>query len=82
MWVQLSTRAISSTSNLRSRLIKFRYGTRNDQQTGQVTTTQTQSNHSPVTPGEAIWDFQIPQRWKRKELEPEEIAVINNGGPL
>lgn len=78
----LITRSISCTTTLRSRLIKFRYGVRNDHQSGQVTTTQSASKPSQMHQGETIWDFQIPQRWKRKQIDEEEMAVINNGGPL
>lgn len=82
MWNQLTTRSISCTPKLRSRLIKFRHGIRNDHQTGQVTTSQSSQSSTNVQSEEPIWDFQIPQRWKRKQLDDEEIAVINNGGPL
>lgn len=79
MWNQC-VRSLYCSPNLRSRLIKFRYGGRADQ-TGQVTT-QTKTNVTHIAPEEAIWDFQIPQKWKRKRLDEDEIAVINNGGPL
>lgn len=82
MWNNLTIRSISCTSKLRSRLIKFRYGIRNDHQTGQVTTPQSPPSPIQMPPGEAIWDFQIPQKWRRKQLDDNEIAVINNGGPL
>lgn len=81
MWNQISTRTISHSPHLRSRLIKFRYGIRNDHQTGQVTSTGP-SITKQRSSQEAIWDFQIPQRWRRKPLDEQEIAVINNGGPL
>lgn len=81
MWSQLTTRSISFTSKLRSRLIKFRHGIRNDHQSGQVTTTAT-SKPTQASSEEAVWDFQIPQRWRRKPLDEQEIAIINNGGPL
>ncbi|XP_076260025.1 uncharacterized protein LOC143196249 [Rhynchophorus ferrugineus] len=79
------SRNFSLTSKLGHRLIKFRYGAhRNDanstgSQTGQSSSkVGTQSQAST----EAIWDFQLPPRWRRAPLSEEECAVINNGGPL
>lgn len=82
MWNQFISRSISNSPKLRSRLIKFRYGIRNDSQTSQVITGGSPSNPKQTSSEEAIWDFQIPGRWRRKPLDEEEIAVINNGGPL
>lgn len=74
---------LSITPKLRARLIKFRYGPSRDQQTSSATTASasTAGSYQPQ-PGEPLWDFQIPPRWKRRPLNEEEIAVINNGGPL
>lgn len=82
MLSQLATRSISFTPKLRLRLIKFRHGVRNDHQSGQVNTTATSSQPIQASSQEAVWDFQIPQRWRRKPLDEQEIAIINNGGPL
>ncbi|KAL1513872.1 hypothetical protein ABEB36_003213 [Hypothenemus hampei] len=82
----IGLRYISQTAKLGHRLIKFRYGPQRDQQ-------QTAGGqHSSAADGkpkigqqasqEAIWDFQIPVRWRRAPLTEEECAVINNGGPL
>ncbi|XP_018574537.1 uncharacterized protein LOC108913467 [Anoplophora glabripennis] len=79
------TRMLSLTPKLRARLIKFRYGPARDQQTSSAATPASAGSiqhHQNQQPGEALWDFQIPSRWKRRPLTEEEIAVINNGGPL
>lgn len=81
---QISQRSISCTPKLRARLIKFRYGVRNEQHSAaaQHSGSQTGKSGKTTQPGESIWDFQIPARWRRKPLDEQEIAVINNGGPL
>ncbi|VEN55540.1 unnamed protein product [Callosobruchus maculatus] len=80
----ITTRSISRSPQLRSRLIKFRYGPARDQQTSsaQHSGGGDQKKGALVAPGEPIYDFQIPPRWRRKPLSEEEIAVINNGGPV
>ncbi|VEN56089.1 unnamed protein product [Callosobruchus maculatus] len=80
----ITTRSISRSPQLRSRLIKFRYGPARDQQTSsaQHSGGGDQKKGALAAPGEPIYDFQIPPRWRRKPLSEEEIAVINNGGPV
>lgn len=85
MLSQISYRSISCTPKLRSRLIKFRHGVRTAQagtQEHRSTAGDQQTQLGQPQSGEPIWDFQIPARWRRKPLDEEEIAVINNGGPL
>lgn len=77
-----TTRMLSLTSRLRARLIKFRHGPARDQQTSSVTAPASTTGSHQQQPGEPLWDFQIPPRWKRRPLSEDEIAVINNGGPL
>ncbi|KAJ8984188.1 hypothetical protein NQ317_011097 [Molorchus minor] len=80
MIYSISTRMLSITPKLRSRLIKFRYGPSRGQQSSSVPHVATQQTpSSKPQPGEAIWDFQIPPRWRRKPLDENEINVINNG---
>lgn len=80
----ITTRSISFAPKLRARLIKFRYGAARDQPSSAAQQhTSTEAGKSvPSRPGEAIYDFEVPAKWKRKPLSEEEIAVINNGGPL
>ncbi|XP_023017442.2 uncharacterized protein isoform X1 [Leptinotarsa decemlineata] len=79
----ITTRSISCSPRLRSRLIKFRYGSSRDQQTASSTAQpKGEVPKSGIKHEEAIWDFQIAPRYRRKPLDEEEIAVINNGGPL
>ncbi|XP_030759443.1 uncharacterized protein LOC115884876 [Sitophilus oryzae] len=80
------SRNLSLTSKLGHRLIKFRYGPHRNVPSGSGTqSAQSSAKAGSKTQGssaEAIWDFQIPARWRRAPLSEEECAVINNGGPL
>lgn len=68
---------------MRTAAIKFRYGPSRDQhQTNQSSGQQQTATGGKSVSNEPIYDFQIPQRWRRRPLSEEEIAVINNGGPL
>lgn len=61
-------------------MIKFRYGISR----GPPQTTPSESSHAAASinqPGQVIYDFQIPTRWRRKPLSEEEIEYINRGGP-
>lgn len=80
MLSQVSRRSISYTPTLQNRLIKFRYGASKNQV---IPTTASKPNQtSQQAQGAAIWDFELPIRFKRRNLDEQEIAVINNGGPL
>nr|XP_008195193.1 PREDICTED: 28S ribosomal protein S36, mitochondrial [Tribolium castaneum] len=63
--------------------IRFRYGASRDHKTATSgpTGAPLASPGAMPQPGEAIYDFQIPQRWRRRPLSEEEIAYINRGGP-
>ncbi|KAG5886804.1 hypothetical protein JTB14_031447 [Gonioctena quinquepunctata] len=59
----ITTRFISCTPRLRSRLIKFRYGSsRGQQSSSSLGQPQGEAPKSTKSQGEAIWDFQIPPR--------------------
>lgn len=77
-------RAISLTTKLRHPSIKFRYGPAREQS---QKSSEPQSAASGSSKGaqaaqqEAIYDFQLPPRFRRRLLSEEEIAYINRGGP-
>lgn len=63
-------------------MIKFRYGLSRDHNNPAATTSAGSSQQASINqPGQVIYDFQIPARWKRKPLSEEEIEYINRGGP-
>lgn len=65
-------------------LIRFRYGASRDSKPATVSTTAQSVSKKPSSTsqsGEPIYDFQIPQRWRRRPISEEEIAFINRGGP-
>lgn len=63
-------------------MIKFRYGLSRDHNNPAATTSAGNSQQASINqPGQVIYDFQIPARWKRKPLSEEEIEYINRGGP-
>ncbi|KAJ8930611.1 hypothetical protein NQ314_016524 [Rhamnusium bicolor] len=76
-----TTRMLSVTPKVRTKLIKFRYGSSRGQQASHAQEFPGKQvlASSSVQSGEAIWDFQIPPRWRRRPLDEDEIAVINNG---
>lgn len=67
----------------RTPAIRFRYGASRDQKaaTSATNVSSSQPGGSKSQPGEPIYDFQIPQRWRRRPMSEEEIAYINRGGP-
>lgn len=77
-------RTFSVGSKLRMPSIRFRYGASRDQKPAAAPArTAAAAAPSPadaVAPG-VIYDFQIPQRWRRRPISDEEIAYINRGGP-
>ncbi|CAH1117217.1 unnamed protein product [Phaedon cochleariae] len=79
---QITLRSLSFTPKLRARLIKFRYGSSRSQPNSTPKSQEGATQIKQAQSTEPIWDFQIPQRFKRKPLDDQEIAVINNGGPL
>ncbi|CAG9860334.1 unnamed protein product [Phyllotreta striolata] len=80
MTFRVSRRLFSHSTTLQNRLIKFRYGASKHQQSSPSTPSQTAQQQQAQ--GAAIWDFELPARFKRRYLDEQEIAVINNGGPL
>ncbi|KAK9891041.1 hypothetical protein WA026_013369 [Henosepilachna vigintioctopunctata] len=77
----MPSRTISLCSKLRTPLIKFRYGLSRDHKPPAVSTAAANPKNTNVESGEAIYDFQIPARWRRKPLSEEECDYINRGGP-
>jgi len=75
-----------SSPKLRIPLIKFRYGGSRGQHQKPAPSkgggaSPTSQNHTrPKSSGEAVPDFQLPLRFKRKPLTEEEIEHINRGG--
>lgn len=75
----MSFRTISLCNQLRTPMIKFRYGHNIPQVSASPGNPQVAASINK--PGEVIYDFQIPSRWRRKPLSEEEIDYINRGGP-
>ncbi|XP_044744530.1 uncharacterized protein LOC123306549 [Coccinella septempunctata] len=79
----MSYRTISLCNKLRTPMIKFRYGISRDHNNPPAATSPVNSQAAAGInqPGQVIYDFQIPARWRRKPLSEEEIDYINRGGP-
>lgn len=79
--LQVSTRSLSLTSKLKLPMIKFRYGSKGSQSSASTPPPAASTSQKHAKPGEAIYDFQLPARYRRVPLSAEEINYINSGGP-
>lgn len=74
-------RTLTLTAKLRNPSIRFRYGTREHQKSAPPPASSGSSTKATQVTSEPIYDFQLPERFKRRPLSEEEIAYINRGGP-
>lgn len=77
---RLITRQLSVASKLRTPAIKFRYGPGRDVKSASVGTGNTFNQTQTKQSSAAIYDFQLPSKYRRKQLSEEEIEYINRGG--
>lgn len=80
--LQMSTiRSLSLTSKLKLPMIKFRYGSKRSQPSANPLPPPATASQKQVGAAGAIYDFQLPPRYRRIPLSPEEMDYVNTGGP-
>lgn len=72
-------RSIALTAKARYPMIKFRYGPGRDK-TSAAASHSASSGKGQAGSGEVIYDFQLPQRYRRRPIDEKEIEAINSGG--